>query len=59
MGAFLREIVTSAIFFAIPCLLVALLLDRICDSLWQHTFREKLTNFYKYAHSHLHLHLPR
>jgi hypothetical protein len=59
MGAFVRELLTSAFYFAIPCLFAALILSRICDSLWQHTFREKLANFYKYAHSHMHFHFPR
>jgi hypothetical protein len=59
MGTFVRELLTSAFYLAIPCLLLALILGAICDSLWQHTLREKLAHYYKYAHSHLHFHFPR
>jgi hypothetical protein len=59
MGTFVRELLTSAFYFAIPCLFLALILGAICDALWQHTLREKLAHYYKYAHSHLHFHFPR
>jgi hypothetical protein len=59
MGTFVRELLTSAFYFAIPCLFMALILGAICDSLWQHTFREKLAHFYKYAYAARHFHFPR
>ena len=51
VGAFVREILTSAFYFAVPCLFVALILAQFFDLLWQHTLGDKLANFYKYVRS--------
>jgi hypothetical protein len=59
MGTFVRELLTSAFYFAIPCLFPALILVAIWDALWQHTLRENLAHYYKCAHSHLHFYFPR
>jgi hypothetical protein len=59
MGTFVRELLTSAFYFAIPCLFLALILVAIWDALWQHTLRENLAHYYKCAHSHLHFYFPR